>query len=642
MKNLKSIPRYIVLSLLFFIVAGSVHAALIPTTTSFFFNTTDNTTVTGTLGVLNTNNQTVTVSFSSPNNLNITVPQNANITANETKDFNFSVALEPFKQAGTYTSSLAVQNTNNASENATMDLTLLVNERKVLDVSELALDFSLTKGSKKTKILSLKNSGNVNLTNISFSSGNNNSLITETFSPLVSIKPGESKEFNYTLEIDDSLAMGTYSWKWKVTSESIEKEINVMLKVSFSYCGKEAVGNKVDITLEKPDSSDDFKIGEKAEGEVTVHNTWTDNMEFVVKALLYNLDKDKEVSSLKIGTVDVDEDEEESLQFTLDLESSDIDPNDEYKVYVKAYEKDNEEQECSEDSGKFSLDVEDHEVIISRFELTPKEIDCGDLAYIEFEVANIGKKDEHDVWVEVKNAELKLDEKSEQFDLEKAGDKENKYTVRFTKQMPDDVLGGEYEAKAKVFYNKGEDMYSDAYGIQLTRCRSGLKKTVQGTLNEGDIRMDVISSTVKAKPGKTFVVPISIKNSGTVKAEVSVGIANAEGVGTPGVDKTLTLIPGHATILYLDIVANPDLEAGKRSLTINVKSDEEILATYTVAVDIIEGQEKVKAGTETKQFLSGAATTLSSSLQGGNFWFLGDIILILLAVFLVRSIFKRD
>ena len=636
---------YLIITALLILYSVPAFANLTTNANSLFFNTTDNKTITGAIEVTNNGNETINIVFSSNSGLNLTLPQESNLTANQTKNFSFLLALELFKPPGTYGSQIIVKKSNNYSDNSTVNITALVNERKEIGVSEQEANFVLNSGNSKNKNFTIINKGNVPLTNITISSTNNNSLIVETFSNVPSLGPGGSASVNWNVETSDSIDYGNYLWKLEVKSGELTKEINANLKITFSYCSPETSGSKLKITLDEPDSSDDFKIGEKAKGEVTVKNNWNEEIDVVVKALLYNLDKNKVIEDLKIDTLNLEDSNEDSLDFEFDLESSKIDPEDEYRLYVKAYEKDNEENECREDSGRFYLDIEEHEVIINSFELTPSIIDCGDLVYLEFEILNIGKKDEDDVTVEIKSAELEIDEKSDKFDLKKSGDDDSSYTVRFVKQIPENLLSGEYLIKSRVFYNDDGDMYTENYAINLDRCKTGIKKSGITSLAtaEGGINLEVLSASVKTKPGKTFVIPVSIKNNGALKIEVDVEITNAENVGLPGIRKTLTLIPGHSTILYLDMVADSEIEEGKRSLTVNVKSNGEVVATSTVVVDVVkEDKEKTNeesAGVNGKTL--GEAFGNIESFKGG-FWFFGDILLILLAVFLVRSIFRRD
>ena len=373
------------------------------------------------------------------------------------------------------------------------------------------------------------------------------------------------------------------------------------------------------IDVNEPDNGDEFAPGETIDIEVNVENNNDDPMDVVVEAFLYNLDGDDEIERVTSDSVEIDDGDDDDFDLSLDIPSQDLDEDDEYILFIKAFDDGNEDEDCNEDSIDIDIEREDHKVVVESFTVLPSILSCNDVASMTVTVLNIGSKDERDILVEVKQPELGISESSEEFDLNNDDDA----VRRFTFTVPDNAQAKDYTVEAVVVFDDGDERESKFTTFKVESCVE-VPDYIQGSLSLGAF------TTTKTQAS----IPVTITNeadqAGSFKAEIT-GIENwASSVSS----RTVSLQPGQSTTIFFYPQLKKDLP-DTLSAVINLYSEENLVDSKTTEKEITQTSDE-----EDKTPTTAGVVDLNFG-DNGPFWIIADIVLIILAVLLVKALFTR-
>ena len=200
-------------------------------------------------------------------------------------------------------------------------------------------------------------------------------------------------------------------------------------------------GYYLDIDIEDPDENDNFEIGDTIKIKVDVTNNADEDKDIVVEAALYNIDEDDEIESEESNDEEVDEGDSET--FKLEIEVPDDFEDDDYLIFVKAYEDGEEETQCNQKVVEIDLEREKRKVIIKEVSINPQIVYSGNNINIFVDLQNIGSNDE-DVYLTLENTILEISETSETFELEEF-DQDDTSTQIFFVTVPSDAKAGDYQ-----------------------------------------------------------------------------------------------------------------------------------------------------------------------------------------------------
>ena len=205
------------------------------------------------------------------------------------------------------------------------------------------------------------------------------------------------------------------------------------------------------VKIKEPDNNDDFKFGEKIEIEVEVENNNEEDLDIIVEAILYDIDEDDEIEKIESKDIEINDNDEETFELSLEVPKFDEDNN--FILFVKAYEDDNENEQCNYDLIDLNLEKEKHDVIINEVKIMPDNIPNGGSFKALVEVENIGRKDIEDVYVVLKNRELNINLETDRFEL-----KDNEIKIAsFSVIIPEDIDEKNYELEAFVYFDNREN-----------------------------------------------------------------------------------------------------------------------------------------------------------------------------------------
>lgn len=387
-----------------------------------------------------------------------------------------------------------------------------------LSLSPTSLTFELEAGDKayKTFTLTYTNSlpiqFNGNFTYKDPDPDVDMSLNVSTFS----LAPGDSIKVKVTIDVDEDADSGTYSEKIKIyntDSNTKEKELPVTVEVGGvgDYCKYGEQGDYLTLTIEEPDSGDDFYVGENITIKVKVENSHTDDLDVVVEAELYDLTDDDSIADTDKETT-IDADDTKTITLYLKVPST-VDTRDDFVLRVKVYEDGNEDDQCKEKSVDIELKKATHEISVDSIDINPETVGCGDSFNLNFRVNNMGSADEN-IKINVKNSELKID-----FLKTLTLEAEDSYLASFNFTVPTDATEKTYSLAIDIYYgdNYGSSVKNTANLIVKGKCFIEQKDVAIALQTVGD-----------AFVGKEFSIKTTLTNTGNVPTTYFISVSGYE------------------------------------------------------------------------------------------------------------------
>ncbi len=279
--------------------------------------------------------------------------------------------------------------------------------------------------------------------------------------------------------------------------------ILVLFSVALSIAATAVtIDDVLEITRVSADPND-VKPGETITVEVRVKNRGDTDIEDI-ELEIWLEDDDGRILEDNDGD-DIEDDEEfdlndgktEELEFTFKMPTEDIDDGDEYFIYVYVEGIDEENSSIKyadiDNSEKIEFEKEKHEIIFSELVLSPSVITCDRDILIELELHNIGKKDEDDVVLTIKNSDLDIDIK-EDFELDEDDDYDNIYPYT----IKDDLEAGKYQIMVNVKYS--DERETEILELTVKDCLKGILVAEPDTPEVTIKTIPMLTGAVFAKP----------------------------------------------------------------------------------------------------------------------------------------------
>ena len=540
------------------------------------------------------------------------------ILASNTKSGTFSLTV-PITKFGTYTATLTATDAANSTNTDTASYTLIVSAVDRVEVTDYDDSDQLVIASEAddsaSGTFSIKNTGSTTpvLSSSSFTytaadfTDGDGDLITLNFTSIpATFGPGDTDSITVTASVDEDMDAGIYEGTVTVTSGSGTDTFLLEVRVQPEVCEDGIVkdGDPVtpslaffDLSIEEPDDGDDFEPGDTIKVEVKVSNDNDDDMDVVVVAFLYDADDDNELVSAESDPQTIKDGKKEDFILELDIPFTDVDEDNTYIIYVKAYEDGDEDENCNEASKEISIEQPKHLVVVDDFTITPSSAKAGEIISFTVKAFNVGSSDESDVTVRVLNTELGLDMVSNEFELDEFDGKEDSAIKRFTFTV--------YKADAPV--------------VELP-----------------EVELSATGGTVDSGAALSF--PVKVTNNGD-KASLTVEVVNVDGWADRISSQSVTLDTGKSTTLYFYLQSHAG-KAGKQSATVNIKANGEVVASDTVVFDLTESQAKTSEAPAATGATVFSGVDFGSLTSGNNLLWIGaDLVLIVVAIFFLKMFF---
>jgi len=370
---------------------------------------------------------------------------------------------------------------------------------------------------------------------------------------------------------------------------------------------------------------------DEIEIQVTVENTGDDNINDVVVEIKIVDSDDNTITERKMnlndGIIDLgrinDGDEETAIfkisEVPIDLENGD------YKIYIRAYNENDENTECvstSEDFTnsdetyfEFSIVEGDGSTVIVKKDIDNIQASCGDKdVEVRFMVYNTGSDDEETVLVTLENSKLGIYEK---YVIDNLRDKKGKEVVFFI-NIPNKVDKAFEKLNIYTYYDYDEDedeLEESSYGessedegddfsvdLEVLSCQQGIDASIEISLE---------SETII---GKQVVVKATVTNNGDDGNFVFSTLGLESWANSVSISPlTATIAKGEFSEVIITFVPTA---AGEHTFRINAISDGQSINQAAV----INIKEK-------RNIISGINNTI--------FYIIAGIVIILILIFLV-------
>ena len=560
----------------------------------------------------------------------ITAPTIASVTglANGTSTTQTYSITIPSTPAGTYVGSVTATDADNVANTDTLSYSVVVNSQDAFTLSTANLDFEEVAGRSGNEDFTITNTGSTTLTSFTITlvsadaedeagkiEDEDDDEITFTFAGTpTTLAPGASATVSAQAEIDEDIDFGEdYSGTITVAATGVGSVSNTMatdVTVLADICEEGKQGNSYDISIENPDSGDDYNPGDTVQIEVDIDNDDNEELETKVEVILYNLNEGKSEETVKSDEFDLNDDDSETIELELDI-PSDLDEDDTYYLYVKVYESGNENDNCDYERVAIDIEREEHDVLIESVDVSPTSgLTCGEGFTMTVEVENAGTEDEDNVYIELYDSDLDILVYSDEFDLGDYNDNDNDYRFVYTFNVPTELDAGNYYVEAKVYFDGTYD--SELFLVAVDACGN---EGSSGSTDSGEDSLRItLDSNIEAMQGDTLTIPLVIENEGNSDISLDIEVSDITWANLDGLEYLKSLGADETTHAYIYLELEEGVY-GKHDLVVTINDEQKI-----VSLDF--GDEPV----ETSGFDFGELNWL---------WIVIDIVLILVALALL-------
>ena len=559
---------------------------------------------------------------------NVTKPATIALQANVSSNLIAYINIPAYQAPDTYTGTLTATGTYNNGTQVAANLQMIVTINTANSISVSAIP-TLSKSTNKTSF-TITNTGNTNLNGLAIyaspamTEGSDTIVLAFTPSSL-NLNKGQSATVNVTATIPSDMEYDEYSTSVYVSNPSVN--VSSALVVSADFCEYGSLGSGIEImdVKDRSDVEDDWNWypNDNIELEIKVKNNNDDEKDIVVA---YYLKNDDEVEDE--DTITINDNDRETITFKFKI-PADMTSGD-YKLFIKAYEEDEEDTECQDYVQEIKIKQKTREVIIDDDSVSaPEEAGCGEAVEMTFEAVNIGKQDEDKVKVRVYNKDLNVDLYSTGFALDSGESKK----VTFSFSVPKDVSEKLYDLAVRVYYKYDED--DDEYDEESDEFLQTLKVagSCKASATGADVSISASLDSEKAVVGEELVVKATLLNTGDATNTYVVDVSNvASWASDVRVDpKIVSIDKGQSKEVLISLTPLAG-SAGDQSFTIKVTANGKA------------EERQVALSIANKGFFSGITGSAIAERLGEN-WFIYliivlDVVLILAIILIARKVSK--
>ena len=561
------------------------------------------------------------------------------LTSGETKSITATVTFSQYQTGKLIGSIIADPSGVGGSED--VDFTVNLAESTAFTVTDSKISATDTKAT-----ITIENTGNDQLSNINLNIVEVNDITFQAnvaeFNILGPLQGGESRDVDITVSASDSLDLGKQIATFTVTFGTTSQEGTITIEQDYCELGEQGSWisiKKVDDEKKDNDNEWEWKPLDDIEIIIKLENAgYDDKTKGKIEYGLYDSNDNDFLIEEEIDfSIKEDEEEEYTIEFTIDPKdlSDDTGDND-YVFYVKVYDDDDadEETQCKQFTQDVEIKRNADEITLEPAEIIiPSEPECGSQIELITELINIGTEDQDDISVSLYNSELGINILKDigNIDVAKGED------VKFAFTIPADAEAKLYDFEITIFDEDG-DVYeledhdgddNDAKFYRSINIKGNCIVAPQASVNA------VLDSD--AKSGKLLTIKSTIKNTGseqetyTLEAADYNTWANLRDINP----KVIVLEAGESADVTYKLNVNKDV-SGSQTFNIVVKTGDSEKESMKQLVSVtIE---------ESKGFSFPGLT--GNSVEGENNWYLWGIgllnvilivIIIIVAVRVARS-----
>jgi len=500
-------------------------------------------------------NGSVTFTYSGNNHVHVSIDANNVVTFTADKDWNG-------KETITF-------NATDDNGSDTDDVVVTVNP--VNDAPTLSLPSTLKATEEKQFTYDVsKNASDVDGDSLTFSADANGwSTFSMSSSGVISFTPSSADVGLH--EVTITVSDGKLNTSKTMTIQVIESCDDDLLVIE-------------DVSVDDITGDDDqTEPGDELELEFDVRNKLTTQKieDVKVKAWVEDLDGSRVSDKAESEKFDVDEKDKESVDLTLRIDP-DVDAGT-YNLIIEARGDDEDgNTHCDMYVEKIKVEKSEHSLLIDSVEVIPSTISCGNSFEVSVHIYNNGRKDEDDIKLRFKIADLGIDEYSEEFKLNDGKDVIKTYVL----SIPETAKAGDYWLEIIATFNDDED--EATYDLIPLTITCGATTTTSTASSEA---VSLPTTTATAGIGETIRFELTLTNTGTSTATYSVSLGDVSSWADGFVEPTVVNVaPGANMPVYVYITPKA---SGTHTATLSISSGENVIATKTLTINVIGSEQPV-------------------------------------------------
>ncbi len=331
-----------------------------------------------------------------------------------------------------------------------------------LEVSAINVD-SVERNTTINTTFTIKNIGSLNaLTNLKAELVNVDAKYAATLSavPTTLAPGGEPVTVTLTLTIPKEESSGSHSIGSVKVSSNEDTEtvaINLNPKSALTIESVEVNGKKNgELSLEKEN-----------EFEVRVQNDYTKDMEDVTVTVTI-LDVDGDDLDEEADSFDLDTGDDDVASVKFDLSNENVDENEYTLEILVEGDADDDSTHETLTTMKVKVDRQKHQVLLNEVKASSTILECNRQTSLDVELKNIGKSNEDDVQVKVKNTALGMDLVRDNIELDDYSGNDNTYDASFNLNL-EGAAAGTYPITVEMYLN-GKLEETDSVSIEVKEC----------------------------------------------------------------------------------------------------------------------------------------------------------------------------
>jgi len=398
----------------------------------------------------------------------------------------FSVAIPKQQAPGLYTGTLTAA--SNASTTDAISVRLNVTEKYSISFAPSQIELgSVSLNTTHTRTFNVTNTGNADLTNVSFdftASGFN--LQSNKTNFVLPFNKTESIGFNITIPASTSTGNVTLG-KVKMVSKELTSELVTLLAnvgggltiedvdVFLTNRNSES-GNDLDATDGRKLNFGDENAGPGSElrFNLNIQNVFTDNEDVDINDV-----------SVRVTILEIDEGEdieEESHEFDVEAEADEevnivlkiplaVDAG-LYDVLIEAEGEDDDGNSHSDEMRlKLDIDKEPREAVVEQASLFPEKIKCSGTSTLTATIRNIGSRIEDKAMIEIANKDLGINFTKRNINLEEDPfDESNKFTQSLIVTVDKNMKPGTYPIEVKSYLQEDALWETKTANLEVEAC----------------------------------------------------------------------------------------------------------------------------------------------------------------------------
>ncbi|MDP1694050.1 MAG: hypothetical protein Q8L34_00750 [Candidatus Woesearchaeota archaeon] len=384
-------------------------------------------------------------------------------------------------------------------------------------------------------------------------------------------------------------------------------------------------------SLSDDDTLENLKPGDRIELEAEARNNYDNDANVDIESVSLeiectnenNLDFDD--TNVEIGDISPEDEQTDTLSIDIESDAEDKDSD----CLTKIIGRDQNGARHGEGIN-FLLEItrESHDIQITAATINPTSLSCTDREMqLTVEMLNLGRSNEDRVALEVTSKAISFQERVSNIELDEDDSAEEIFVIPVNAET---LKSGPFAIQVQTFYDNTRS--SDTETVQVdnlcgTQTTGNGNGPAPGPVVQGALELD--TESIQMNLGSSASIAVKVNNLENTPVEYTVTLADtaefAEGTAT----KTVFLNPGQQSTVLLNLRAKEDIDTGKYSGIIVLKDNAgKTLETKTFTVDVTERQ--------------GSSFSFGNLFGGADsriFWIIGDIILIIVAIFFIRLIF---